>query len=233
MKAAIIQSNYIPWKGYFDIIHDVDVFILLDDAQYTVRDWRNRNAIKTARGPHWLTVPVLGGRHQRICDVRIDSSQDWRGKHLGAIRHSYGRSPHFAEVYPRFEAALTREYDRLVDLNSALIRDICGYLGIRTRILDASDMACAGSKDEKLIELCVRAGADAYLSGPAARDYIRPERFEEAGIALAYKDYSGYPEYPQFFPPFVHGVSILDLLFHAGPAAPEYIWGRREAGHGG
>lgn len=227
MKAAIIQPNYIPWKGYFDIINEVDVFIVLDDLQYTVRDWRNRNTIKTPNGLQWLTVPVLGGRNQRICDVRIDSSQDWKGRHLGALRHNYGKSAHFEDVYGRFAAVLAGDYELLVQLDSALLGNICDYLGIRTRILNSSEIPSEGTKDEKLVDLCRKVGADAYLSGPAAKDYIRPGLFEQAGISLSYKDYSGYPEYPQFFPPFAHGVTILDLLFHVGPEAPDYIWGQK------
>src|SRR4051812_8539945 len=104
---AIIQPNYIPWKGYFDIIHDVDKFIFLDDVQYTVRDWRNRNKIKLADGTtSWLSVPTRGGRNQRICDVAIDNTQDWKRKHQEAIRHSYGKTPFFGKYFPGLCEAL-------------------------------------------------------------------------------------------------------------------------------
>lgn len=232
MKAAIIQSNYIPWKGYFDIIHDVDLFILHDDLQYTERDWRNRNTVKTEKGLQWLTVPVLGGSHQKICEARIDGARDWKGKHLRVLEHNYRKSPHFETIFARFEKVISEGHERLVDLDTALLRDICGYLGIRTRIVSSTEIPSSGVKDEKVIDLCLKAGADAYLSGPAGRNYIRPELFAQAGIALSYKEYA-YPEYPQFFPPFVHGVSVLDLLFHAGPRAPEYIWGTAPGTHVG
>jgi hypothetical protein len=227
MKAAIIQPNYIPWKGYFDIIREVDVFILYDDLQYTDRDWRNRNLIKTENGPKWLTVPVLGGARQNLREARIDPAQDWKGKHLRLLERNYRKSPFFESVFSRFETVLGQKHELLVDLDAALLRDICDWLGIRTRILSSSTIPSSGAKDEKLIDICRKVGADAYLSGPAAKDYIRPELFADAGIALAYKDYSKYPEYPQFFPPFIHGVSILDLLFHTGPEAQEYIWGAK------
>jgi WbqC-like protein family len=232
MKAAIIQSNYIPWKGYFDIIHDVDLFILHDDLQYTERDWRNRNLVKTENGPQWLTVPVRGGSRQKICEARIDWARDWRGKHLRVLERNYRKSPFFEAVFARFEKVLDQKHELLVDLDTALLRDICAQLGIGTRIVSSTTLPSAGAKDEKVVDLCLKAGADAYLSGPAGRNYIRPELFERAGIALGYKDYGHYPEYPQFFPPFIHGVSILDLLFHTGPEAPEHIWGAK-ARHAG
>jgi hypothetical protein len=232
MKAAIIQPNYIPWKGYFDIIHDVDVFILYEDVQYTERDWRNRNLVKTEKGPVWLTVPVLGGARQKLCEARIDPAQDWKRKHLGVLERCYRKSPYFDSVFPRFETALRQNHDLLIDLDAALLRDICDWLGIRTRIVSSTSLPSVGAKDERLVDLCLKVGADEYLSGPAGRNYIRPEIFARAGIALGYKEYPQYPEYPQFFPPFIHGVSILDLLFHTGPGAPEYIWGAK-ARHAG
>jgi hypothetical protein len=230
MRVAIIQPNYIPWKGYFDMIHAVDTFIFLDDVQYTVRDWRNRNKIKTAAGAtSWLSVPTLGGRSQRVCDVAIDGAQGWRHKHTEALRHSYGRTPFFAEYFPRFAELLSREWKLLADLDIALTQEICAWLGVERQFRRSSEWSVAGIKDDRLIELVERVGGTYYLSGPAARDYIVPEKFAEAKIELAYQDYSGYPEYPQIAPPFDHFVTILDLVFAVGGEAPEYIWGQHRA----
>lgn len=98
-KVAILQSNYIPWKGYFDLIGAVDEFILYDDMQYTRRDWRNRNQIKTPQGVQWLTVPVRvkGKYEQKIRDTEIDGS-DWAVAHWKALVQNYARAPHFAEI---------------------------------------------------------------------------------------------------------------------------------------
>lgn len=225
-RVAIIQPNYIPWKGYFDIIHDVDIFVFLDDVQYTVRDWRNRNKIKTREGQtHWLTVPTQGGRSQAIADVAIDDSQPWRRKHLDALRHSYGRTPHFEEYFAGFADLLSRPWERLADLDIALTKEICRWLGLTRTFERSSTIAPSGSKDDRLIDIVQKVGGTAYLSGPAARDYIRPERFAESRIELAYHDYSGYPEYPQIAPPFDHFVTVLDLVFAVGSEAPAYIWG--------
>ena len=95
MKAAIIQSNYIPWKGYFDIIHEVDVFVFLEDVQYTRRDWRNRNKIKTPGGIKWISVPIIRSTNLMIYETKIDYSQDWREKHKKTIHHSHASSEYY------------------------------------------------------------------------------------------------------------------------------------------
>ena len=226
-KVAIIQPNYIPWKGYFDLIASVDVFIFLDDVQHTVRDWRTRNKIKTAAGTSsWLSVPTLGGRHQLIHEVAIDQSQDWARKHTEAIRHSYKKTPYFADYFGPFSEALARPWTKLVELDIQLTRQLAGWLGLSTEFLRASELGASGTKDERLIELVQRVGGTHYLSGPAARDYIRPERFLEANIELAYHSYDGYPSYPQISEPFDPFVTVLDLLFAVGASAPDYIWGK-------
>ncbi len=225
-RAAIIQSNYIPWKGYFDIIHEVDYFVFLDDVQLTKRDRRTRNKIKTSRGTEWLTVPVKGGRHQLICEAEI-AEGDWQYRHRKSIQTNYGRSPFLNDYEPLLDRLYGERHERLSDFNRHAIELICRSLGIETRLLNSVDLPTAGAKDDRLIGICQEIGTTVYLSGPAARDYIVEEKFQKAGIALEYKDYFGYPEHPQLFPPFEHGVSILDLLLNCGPATPDYIWGWR------
>jgi hypothetical protein len=225
---GIIQPNYIPWRGYFDFIREVDTFVFLDDVQYTRRDWRNRNRIKLPNGEtQWLTVPVLGGRDQLIVDVRIDNSRNWAHKHLEALRHSYSKTPFFNAYRESLESLYAPgRFDRLTDLNAALVRQICEWLGLKTDFVSSSELGAAGTKDDRLLLIVQQLGGDAYLSGPAARSYIRPEIWDAAGIELRYKSYSGYPEYPQISPPFEPAVTVLDLLFMVGHAAPDYIWGR-------
>jgi len=227
-RVAIIQPSYIPWRGTFDIIHSVDVFVFLDDVQYTVRDWRNRNRIKTHQGPStWLSVPTKGGRDQRIMDVEIDDTQDWRRKHVASLKHSYGRCKFFGEYFPRFSEVLLAGPSKLSELDIELTKLIAGWLSIECRYARSSDLDAQGTKDDRLIDIVQKMGGDAYLSGPAARDYIQPEKFGRAGIALAYQDYAGYPEYSQISAPFDPQVTTLDLLFAVGPEAPDYIWGKR------
>jgi hypothetical protein len=226
---GIIQPNYIPWRGYFDFIHEVDVFVFLDDVQFTRRDWRTRNKIKLADGKtRWLTVPVQGGRYQAICDVRIDNSQKWARKHWEALRHSYGKTPYFARYRESLEALYAPgRFERLVDLNDALTRQICEWLGLSPSFVHSTSLEVDGEKDDRLLAIVQELDGHAYLSGPVAQDYIRPELWAEAGVELRYKDYAGYPEYPQISEPFEPAVTVLDLLFMVGDDAPSYIWGER------
>jgi hypothetical protein len=229
MKTVVVlQSNYIPWKGYFDLIHDADLFIFHDDLQYTKNDWRNRNKLKTPRGVEWATIPVGTDAHRLICEVSIKDST-WQIKHWNLIKSYYGKCLHFARYQALFEEVyLGRKWTNLSELNQYLIRTIArDLLNLATEFRDSREYALSSQKMERLLEVVTRAGAQRYISGPAAKDYIDPSRFAEAEIELVWKDYSGYPEYPQRFAPFEHSVSILDLLFNVGPDAPWYIWGWR------
>jgi hypothetical protein len=223
---AAIQPCYLPWRGFFDFIHEVDAFVFLDDVQYTVRDWRNRNRIKTpGRGCVWLTVPVSGGRDQLIKDVRIERSQPWARKHLDAITRNYGRCRYFERYFGMLRASLDSGHELLADLDIELTRLICSDLGIQTTLVRSSSLDCGGAKDDRLISIVRAVGGRRYLSGPSARAYLQPEKWRQAGIELAYKDYEGYPEYPQIEGPFESSVSVIDLLFAVGERAPDYIWG--------
>jgi WbqC-like protein family len=222
---AILQSNYIPWKGYFDLIRSVDEFILFDDVQYTRQNWRNRNQIKTPAGVRWLTIPVESkGKHfPRIRDTVV-SGHGWAMHHWASIAHFYARAPYFREYRERFEE-LYRAGDSkyLSEINYRFLTALCGMLGIETRITWSMDYRLAEGRTERLVSLCRQAAATRYLSGPAARDYIDSPLFEAAGVELEYFDYSGYREYSQLYPPFRHDVSVIDLILNEGPAAPEFL----------
>ena len=224
-KVAILQSNYIPWKGYFDLIASVDEFILYDDMQYTRRDWRNRNLIKTPQGTQWLTVPVLvkGKYHQKIRETEIDGTE-WALTHWKALEQNYRRAPHFEEISAWLAPLyLTEACSHLSALNLRFLQAVSGFLGIKTVISHSSDYVLADGKTERLADLCVQARAQEYISGPAARDYIDAKVFADLGVKLTWFDYAGYPEYPQLWGEFVHGVTILDLLFNCGMDAPRYM----------
>ena len=228
-KVVVLQSNYIPWKGYFDLIHDADLFIFYDDLQYTKRDWRSRNKIKAAGGAEWITIPAGSDTNRLICEVELKET-GWQQKHWKTLVQNYRSCPHFERYQQFFEDFyLGRQWTNLSQMNQYLIRQVAiEYLGIRTKFEDSRVFNLSGQKQDRLLELVSKVGTERYISGPAAKSYIEPGRFEEAGIELVWKDYSGYPEYPQRFPPFEHGVSILDLLFNVGPDAAWYIWGWRE-----
>lgn len=224
-KVAILQSNYIPWKGYFDMIAAVDEFILYDDMQYTRRDWRNRNKIKTPQGPVWLTVPVKvkGQYFQKIRDTEIDGAA-WAATHWKSLAQHYARAPHFKEIREWLEPLyMERTYSHLSVLNRTLLEAVCRYLGIGTRISNSWDYTLVDGKTERLADLCRQAGGTEYISGPAAKDYIDEQIFTDSGIKLTWFDYEGYPEYPQLWGEFTHFVSILDLLFNCGKDSPRYM----------
>lgn len=224
-KIAIVQSNYIPWKGYFDLIAAVDEFIIYDDMQYTRRDWRNRNKIKTPSGLQWLTVPVQvkGKYDQKIRDTKIDGD-GWAKVHWRAFTQYYRRARYFEPIAEWLEPLYTSAtYTHLSQLNRVFIEAVCKYLGIKTKIGDSKDYVLAPGKTERLADLCVQLGGTEYISGPAAKDYIDETVFSRQGIKLTWFDYSGYPEYPQLWGQFVHGVTILDLLFNCGPDTPRYM----------
>lgn len=229
MRVAVLQSSYIPWKGYFDIIHDVDAFVFYDDVQYTTNDWRNRNRIKTADGVKWLTVPVGKHMHRRICDVELPSESGWIDDHLRRIETAYRQAPHFARLRSYLRCCMQdRQWRRLSDLNQALTKGIAqDWFDLRTTFLDSRDYQLSGSGSERLLRLLLAVGATEYVSGPSARAYLDERAFNDAGITVIWKDYSGYPEYAQLHGAFRHDVSIVDLLAHTGPCAAWHIWGWR------
>lgn len=222
-RIAILQSNYLPWKGYFDIIHRVDCFVFLDSAQYTQRDWRNRNLIKTPQGLCWLTVPTNGNRRMRINQVQIDNNQFWAKRHLKALELNYRRTPYFHRYFPRIREVLLQRHISLSDLNQYLIRLIANWLHINTRFYQSDDFVLLEGKNEKIISLIQQLDGTHYLTGPAAKNYILPELFEFNNITLEYMTYDHYRSYDQPWGEFSHGVTILDLLFCCGPDAASYI----------
>lgn len=229
MKLAVLQSNYLPWKGYFDIIHDVDLFLFYDEVQYTKNDWRNRNKIYTATGLKWLTVPVYGTIEKRIDEIEIVRGR-WQMQHYQAILTNYAKAPYFRQYQDFLEFVyLDTVWNSLSELNQYLIRKIAtDFLQISTKIDQSVSYLSTGSGHQKLLSLVKNTGADSYESGPAAQSYIISSDYREAGIELIWKDYTGYPQYQQLHDPFQHQVSILDLLFNTGSDAPYFIWGWRE-----
>ena len=218
-KVAILQSNYIPWKGYFDLIASVDEVIMFDDMQYTRRDWRNRNQIKTPQGLQWLTVPVLvkGKYFQTIRETAIDGST-WALMHWKALSQNYSKSNYFKEITTWLEPLyVAQSYSHLSQLNRTLIEGVCLYLGIQTRITNSWDYQLVDGKTARLASLCLQANATEYVSGPAAQSYMDESVFDKSNIDLTWFEYGSYPEYPQLYGLFQHHVSILDLLFNCGP----------------
>lgn len=225
-KIAILQPNYIPWKGVFDLINRVDVFVFYDDVQFTAKDWRSRNRIRTAHGDLWLTVPVLckGRREQRICDAIIDPNSNWQSKHYKALKANYQRARYFKDYeYLLDEIYLANQWAKVADLNIFATKLISGALGVKTEWHRSRDLGQSGGKNgERAINLCRALGCDYFINGTSARSFMDASLFMESGIELDYMSYS-YPEYEQLHQPFVHEVTVLDVIFNCGPKAREFV----------
>lgn len=217
----ITQSNYIPWKGYFDNINSVDEFVVYDDMQYTKRDWRNRNQIKTPQGLLWLTIPVevKGKFLQKINETQV-SEKNWGEKHWKTIVANYSKAPYFKNYKDIFESLYKDEsLDNVTSINVSFIKAINSILGIKTKITDSREFVLAEGKTERLVDICKKCNATDYYTGPAAKDYMDEQLFLDENVNIHYFDYSNYKEYPQLFGEFSHYVSILDLIFNTGENA--------------
>ena len=213
-----MQPTYLPWIGYFGLMDRVDEFVLLDSVQFARRSWQQRNQIKTANGPLWLTVPVLtkGARAQLIKDARIDWSRDFPDSHMRSIELSYRRSSHYDEYAPGLFAILRRRHERLADLTIELIFWLRDRLGISTPVRLASDTGTDGRKDDLLAALCQSVSGDHYLAAPGSREYLRHSTaFTAKGIKISYHEFA-HPTYAQQFGDFLPYMSVIDLLFNAG-----------------
>ena len=201
-KIAILQSNYIPWKGYFDLINSVDEFIIYDDMQYTVDDWRNRNKIKTKQGVQWITIPVSkkGRLNMKISEVEIADAR-WTRKHWLTLSNAYAKASYFKEYAGLFEDIYQHRASTiksLSEINFLFMTEINHILGISTKMRMSSEFKLSEGKSERLLNICKQTGADTYLSGPAARDYLDEEIFKKQNINVIFEKFE-CQEYNQKF----------------------------------
>ena len=228
MKCVILQPSYIPWRGYFHQIYKADIFVFYDDVQYDKHGWRNRNRIKTPNGSHWLTIPVLtkglltnGTPINQVC---IDWKDNWARKHWSTIKLNYGKAPYFLKYEPIIEKYYNNHPKSLSDFTIELTMALAKEIGIeKTRFVRSSSLHAKGKKTERLLSILQQLDVTHYISGPSAKDYLDEDMLRSAEISIEYMEYK-YPEYRQLYPPFDPNVSILDLLFMAGPQASQYIW---------
>lgn len=224
-KVVILQSNYIPWKGYFDLLNTADIFIFYDDLQYTTRDWRNRNKIRTPRGTDWLSIPCGNDQTRLICEVELTEAE-WQKTHWRKIVEHYSKASCF-ETYKAFfeEVFLAKQWTNLSELNQYLIKTIASdFLGSTTTFLDSRTYHLKESKRNRIMELLDKVGGvTEYITGPAAKDYLLQEDFDQRNMDLTIFEYPDYPPYRQVYDPFIHEVSIIDLLFNEGEKASRFI----------
>lgn len=220
---VILQPGYLPWLGFFEQLYRADEFVYLDDVQYDKHGWRNRNRVKAADGPQWLTVPVRVAGPTLILDARIDETQRrWAPRHLAALQTLYGPTEYFRWLFPTLEEVLLAGWERICDLNIALVDSLCQKLGLRRSMRRSSELRVRAERCERLIEICRRVNCDGYYSGAAAQDYLDPAQFAAAGIRVEFQEYR-HPRYPQRFEPFVSHLSIVDLMFNCGPSSLEVL----------
>ncbi|HEX9742710.1 MAG TPA: WbqC family protein [Nitrospiraceae bacterium] len=229
MRIAIHQPQFLPWLGYLDKIDRVDLFVLLDSVQFKKNEWQNRNRIRTAQGWQWVTVPVLHDFGQRIKDVRINDKVDWRAKHLRAMELHYAHAAHREHVLGGLRALYQQSWDRLADLNIAVLRWLLGEFGITTPLRLSSDMQLPEEPTERLIEICRVVGAASYLAGAGARDYMDFQTFEAAGIPVDVQEFQ-HPVYRQCYEPFAPGLSAIDLLLTCGGQSIQSLRSMRAEG---
>lgn len=243
---AIIQPVYLPWLGYFEQIERADHFVVYDDVQYTPQDWRNRNRILSVNGPIWLTVPVRkSGLSAKINEVEIDNTHYWASKHLKSITFNYERAPHYDRYYTMLRAILEQKWEKLVDLDLALIQAICDELQITTSVSLSSgavtDLKLVNMPKEsnvdpvilrrnlRLIDLCRHHEASVFYVGARARDYLDGDLFREFGIEPVFQSYD-HPVYSQRTTQFHSHMSVIDLLMNTGPAAREIMFSPARTG---
>jgi hypothetical protein len=224
-RIAIVQSNYVPWRGYFDMIASVDEFVLLDDAQYTKRDWRNRNRIKTPQGTRWLSIPVqVSGRYTQAIHETHVAEEGWPADHWETVRQNYARAAGGRDVLAFVgDLYATVPSTRLTDINRHFLKHLCDWLEIDTRITASLDYQPQGTKTDRLLDICQKAGATEYVSGPAAQAYLDVQAFDAHGISVSWFKYGPYVPYDQVHPPFDPQVSILDVLLCTGEKARQFV----------
>ena len=229
-RAVILQSSYLPWKGYFDLLEKADIFVIYDSVLFSKQTWRNRNKVRTKDGTAWISIPVetSGKYHQAIDAVQtVDSS--WAEKHWMAIVRSLKSAPFFDEYAADWEEWFARAaaFESLHEINVYFFTRLAETLGITTEVVRDRDVGLTvGTPTERLVALCKSVDATSYLTGPAGLDYIEREKFADADVVLESIDYSTYPSYDQVHPGFEAGVTVLDLLANVGPSAPDHLVGR-------
>jgi hypothetical protein len=214
---VVLQPGYIPWLGFFDQMRRSSVFVYYDDVQFDKHGWRNRNRIKTPSGPLWLTVPVLhSGRNQpRIMDTLLDARTPWARKHVKTLRQYYARAPFLGRYLPELEELLERPWTHIVALDIAVVDLMARWLSLAPSIHRSSELGIAGEKSERLLNLSRHYGADRYLSGDAAKDYLDVALFATHGVTVDWQQFA-HPIYPQLHGEFVPFLSALDLIFNCG-----------------
>jgi len=229
MIIAVHQPQYLPWLGYFDKMATADVFVLLDNVQYKKNEWQNRNRIKGASGPQWLTVPVRYKFPQRICEVLVDNHEHWQHRQRQALLSNYRKAPFWNEFSLILEEVFQPSWESLSALNIMVVKRLADILGLATPIHIASELPpFPDNPDERLIAIAKHFQADTYLAGSGGHNYMNLNKFKENGIKILFQSYN-HPVYPQLFGGFEPFMSVVDLLFNHGKESLQILINRDSA----
>ncbi|MBU0987413.1 MAG: WbqC family protein, partial [Proteobacteria bacterium] len=211
------QPVYLPWLGLFHKIAMADAFCYFDDVQYQKKDWNNRNKLKGPNGEFWLTVPVKSKDHysKKVAKIEINHSTKWQKKHLNSIELNYKSAPCFDRYIGFFRDCYNRKWERLSDLNEYMLKWFLDTLGINVNYFKMSEIGFKGSKNDLVLDMCRKLGADVYIFGQLGRNYADVQKFNNNGIDVYFQEYS-HPEYRQLHGPFIPYMSVVDLLFNEG-----------------
>jgi hypothetical protein len=227
MTCVISQPTFLPWLGWFDLVDQGKVMIILDDVQFDKRSWQQRNRIRTCNGLEYLSVPVktTGRYHQRIMDCEL-VDQTFVEKILKSLRANYAKTPFFAKVIDELATTMKTAAGtgRLVELNCALISWMTDRLEVSTPMIRASTLGVGDERGEHLAAICECVGANRYISPVGAENYLVEDKwaFDKRGISVWIQVYE-HPQYTQRFAPFMPYASALDLIFNVGPKAAEVM----------
>lgn len=225
MKCVILQPTYLPWIGYFAMIDLTDTFIFYDDVQFVKQSWQQRNKIRQNENNWlWLTVPVIQKFGQKINETLIDNKSYWNKKHIKSIQAVYSQAQYFNSFIGEISNILLKNWEYLCDLDISIITKICKMLDINIpKFIKSSDLSgIDGQKTDRVISILKKIGADEYISGPAAKDYIDIKEFDQHNIKLYWFNYE-HPIYPQSCSKFMPYLSIVDLIMNTGDSSIKYI----------
>lgn len=212
---ATHQPNYIPWLGYFFKISQCDIFVYLDDVQFSKKGAHNYHYIKTPEGSVKLKIPVKHAYTDPINKVITNDHGGWKQRHLDLLETTYREAPHFDEVMQGFKPVLLQDYPNLSELNKAIIQWVVDQFGIKTEFVCSSELDINTKSEERILDICTKLGATVYYSGKGAKAYQNEENFTARGLELVYDHYSPKP-YPQMHEGFQENVTILDYLMNCG-----------------
>ena len=220
--ATIRQPGFMPYIGFFKKIQSSDIFVYLDDAQYAIRAWDNRNKIRSNNESCWISVPVIHPFEKKLNEVEISYSKNWISKHKNLLEANYNTAPYFKNYWPEIEIILNKKFEKLIDLNLELIKYFNKILHIDTPTIRSSELKIETVETQRLFDICKKLNVSTYRSGSFGKEYLDETIFNKGKISIIYENFK-HPIYTQLEKEFLPNLAIIDLLFHEGEKSGEII----------